>query len=137
MIQKICAGLPGRKTKSRKGFTLAELLIVVAIIGVLVAIAIPVFSSQLTKAREEVDKANLRSATSLAVTDYVLAHPDGTGSETTYHAFVKTEGNTSNMQVSTSGTLDGYTELTSQVGSKKAHIVIGAGGEVITSEWAS
>ena len=46
----------------KKGFTLAELLIVVAIIAVLVAIAIPVFSSQLEKAREGVDLANVRSA---------------------------------------------------------------------------
>lgn len=44
-----------------KGFTLAELLIVVAIIGVLVAISIPIFTSQLEKAREATDAANIRS----------------------------------------------------------------------------
>ena len=48
--------------KNNKGFTLAELLIVVAIIAVLVAIAIPVFTSQLEKAREATDAANIRSA---------------------------------------------------------------------------
>ena len=37
--------------KKKKGFTLAELLIVVAIIAVLVAISIPIFTSQLKKAR--------------------------------------------------------------------------------------
>ena len=46
----------------REGFTLAELLIVVAIIAVLVAIAIPVFSAQLEKSREATDAANLRAA---------------------------------------------------------------------------
>ena len=45
----------------KRGFTLAELLIVVAIIAVLVAIAIPVFTSQLEKSREAVDEANIRS----------------------------------------------------------------------------
>ena len=44
------------------GFTLAELLIVVAIIGVLVAVTIPVFSQQLEKSREATDLANVRSA---------------------------------------------------------------------------
>lgn len=38
--------------KRKKGFTLAELLIVVAIIAVLVAISIPIFSSQLEKAEK-------------------------------------------------------------------------------------
>lgn len=46
----------------RNGFTLAELLIVVAIIGVLVAVSIPVFSNQLEKSREATDLANVRSA---------------------------------------------------------------------------
>ena len=48
------------KKNNNKGFTLAELLIVVAIIAVLVAIAIPIFNSQLEKAREATDIANVR-----------------------------------------------------------------------------
>ena len=51
-----------KKMNNRKGFTLAELLIVVAIIAVLVAVAIPVFTAQLEKAREATDIANVRSA---------------------------------------------------------------------------
>ena len=48
--------------EDRKGFTLMELLIVVAIIAVLVAILIPVFNSSLVKAKEAADVANIRSA---------------------------------------------------------------------------
>ena len=48
--------------KKEEGFTLAELLIVVAIIAVLVAISIPIFTSQLEKSREATDVANIRSA---------------------------------------------------------------------------
>lgn len=40
---------------SRKGFTLAELLVVVAVIGILVSISIPVFQRQLEKSREATD----------------------------------------------------------------------------------
>ena len=50
----------GTMKKKRKGFTLAELLIVVAIIAVLVAIGIPIFTSQLEKSREATDAANIR-----------------------------------------------------------------------------
>ena len=48
--------------KNNKGFTLMEMLIVVAIIAILVAIAIPVFTAQLEKAREATDLANIRNA---------------------------------------------------------------------------
>ncbi len=51
-----------KKIRENKGFTLAELLIVVAIIAVLVAVAIPVFTTQLEKAAEAADLANIRSA---------------------------------------------------------------------------
>ena len=49
------------KKNNNKGFTLAELLIVVAIIAVLTAIAIPVFTSQLEKSREATDLSNCRA----------------------------------------------------------------------------
>lgn len=54
---------------NRKGFTLAELLIVVAIIAVLVAVAIPVFGSQLEKSREAADLANVRAAYAEVLTE--------------------------------------------------------------------
>ncbi len=57
--------------RSKKGFTLAELLIVVAIIGVLVAISIPIFSEQLEKAREATDAANIRSQYAEVLTDAI------------------------------------------------------------------
>jgi len=63
--------------RNRKGFTLAELLIVVAIIAVLVAIAIPVFTAQLEKSREATDAANIRSAYAECMTAYLT-----NGSET-------------------------------------------------------
>ena len=51
----------------KKGFTLAELLIVVAIIGVLVAVSVPVFTAQRRKAVDAVNKANIRAAKSMAL----------------------------------------------------------------------
>ena len=59
------------KRKQNKGFTLAELLIVVAIIAVLVAISIPIFTSQLEKARVATDQANVRSAKAAAAAAYM------------------------------------------------------------------
>lgn len=59
------------KKTNKKGFTLAELLIVVAIIAVLVAIAIPVFTSQLEKARQATDLANIRATYAEATAAYL------------------------------------------------------------------
>lgn len=52
----------------KKGFTLIEMLVVIAIIAVLVAIVIPVVSNVTGKARAATDAANLRSVMGLANT---------------------------------------------------------------------
>ena len=79
-----------KKRKSKKGFTLMEMLIVVAIIAVLVAIAIPTFSSQLDKARLATDQANVRSTYAVMQASKLTGQnpEDGTGlptSDTKYY----------------------------------------------------
>ena len=62
----------------RNGFTLMEMLIVIAIIAVLIVIAIPVFASQLEKSREAADLANVRSAYAQVSAEVLLGDPEVT-----------------------------------------------------------
>lgn len=73
-----------KKHRKYKGFTLAELLIVVAIIAVLVAISIPIFTGQLEKARRAVDIQNARLIQS-AITNAYSAGAIEAGSATDKH----------------------------------------------------
>ena len=67
------------KKNNNRGFTLAELLIVVAIIAVLVAVAIPVFTTQLEKSRDAVTASNLRAAYAEAATEMLTGKPAASG----------------------------------------------------------
>lgn len=58
--------------KKKNGFTLLEILIVVAVIAVLVVVAITVVSSSLEKSREASDIANIRSAYSKVLMNTML-----------------------------------------------------------------
>ena len=62
--------------QNRNGFTLMEMLIVIAMIAVLIIIAIPVFASQLEKAREAADLANVRSAYAQVSEEVMLGNPN-------------------------------------------------------------
>ena len=57
--------------KDNKGFTLMEMLIVVAIIAILIAIMIPTFNAQLEKSREAADAANIRAAYATVMVEYL------------------------------------------------------------------
>ena len=55
---------------NKKGFTLIEMLVVIAIIAVLVAIIVPAVGSSTIKAQASTDAANLRSVMSAATIEY-------------------------------------------------------------------
>lgn len=82
------------RNHSKKGFTLAELLIVVAILGVLIAVAIPVFTSSLEKAKKAVDDANFRSAQAVASSLTLLGelNVEGVGTITSEDLIKKAAG---------------------------------------------
>ena len=60
-----------KKLSKVGGFTLVEMLIVVAIIAILIAISIPLVRNALEKSRHAVDEANLRDAISLGNIEYL------------------------------------------------------------------
>jgi type IV pilus assembly protein PilA len=108
------------KKLNKKGFTLAELLIVVAIIAVMAAIAIPIFTAQLGKAQAATDEANIRSgyanASANALTDSTVVkgttawylNPDGTVGTASTGAYT-TKGNSDDLDkagVNIGGTAD-------------------------------
>ena len=119
------------KKTNKKGFTLAELLVVVAIIAVLVAIAIPIFTSQLEKAREATDVANIRAAYAEATTKVLSG--DGTttkvpsGDGTTVE---KTTATATTPKMVSNGAIDKLSDATTIGSIDIKNITINNGQEV-------
>lgn len=119
------------KKNNNKGFTLAELLIVVAIIAVLTAIAIPVFTTQLEKSRESTDLANIRSAYAEVMTNILTWDGSGEIPSVTVNA-QQTQSNWQNANNSANTTIAGGIsgdEVTVAAKVKPDNWVIGASSD--------
>lgn len=97
------------KLKKQGGFTLIEMLIVVAIIAILIAIAIPMVNSALESAREATDAANERSALGIAMVEVMtkstLAGQDVSTTAQSAYYVIKPTGTGTGDGVSAMGTL--------------------------------
>lgn len=125
------------KLKNKKAFTLMEMLIVVAIIAILVAIAIPTFASALNKARAATDVANIRSgyasAQIAAMTDdnvgtFYLQN-DGTVAATDTNAYVCKGDSDHAQSASIAGQFTAGADVTWTKGNKITYTVGAATGD--------
>ncbi len=82
-------GLREKFRKNAKGFTLVEMLIVVAIIAILVAVSIPIVSYSLESTQHSTDAANERAAKALLVANKLMREGGDTtidyADDTTYN----------------------------------------------------
>lgn len=119
------------KLNSKKGFTLVELLIVVAIIAILVAVSIPMVGGSLEKARQATDDANERAARAAALVTY-MTDDNFTETETIY--WYDAENGTVKKTESDAKQIRPYGQI-SENKTKIVKVTINGGGETVTTEW--
>ena len=117
-----------KKMKKTGGFTLIEMLIVVAIIAILVVVSIPMVSSSLDKAKKATDDANERAAKAAALIQFMT---DEESTQQMYH--YKSDGTVSKTAPSSSKGYD-YGQSTENKG-EYVQVTISPEGIVTKTEW--
>jgi type IV pilus assembly protein PilA len=114
--------------RNRKGFTLIELLIVVVIIGILAAIAIPKFAATKDKAKLASVKTDLRNSMTAEEAYFSDYSTYGTFSNLQGASnFSLSSGNTEAITTATNGYTATVTNTTISAGFTKCTIQVGAG----------
>ena len=114
---------------NEKGFTLIELMIVIAIIGILAAIAIPQFSAYRTRSYNSAAQADVRN-TATAMEAYFVDHQsyaDAAGSLTGSTFGLATS---QNVTVTATGSTTGYTITAYHSSGNKTYTLNGPGGTI-------
>ena len=116
--------------KNEKGFTLIELMIVIAIIGILAAIAIPQFSAYRTRSFNAAATADIRNAAT-AQEAYFVDNQSYCGTPATLTGATYGLYLSDNVTFAvTATTTSGYTMTTSHAKGDKTFTLTGPGGTI-------
>ena len=109
--------------KDEKGFTLIELMIVIAIIGILAAIAIPQFNSYRKKSYNASAQSDLRNVATAEEAYYVDAQTYGADSALSINTGA-------GVTLTAAGGVNGYTITAFHSSGDKTYTLTGPGGSI-------